>query len=252
VGAEIWGVVQHEPLLMHLSFPLCRHPPWSLKGTRYLNEFLGELRGVWKDMPGREGTLLCELLRRTRTLQSLPQGVVWKMLSDPLLSQLDLEWEASTAVRERKRIADVGFLLSSGFLCGLRGEEIMKIDLSSVIKYLEVGGRHPTCPHVIVALLGRLKGETGERYHMMVMARVSRSGIDGGVWADRVAEVNIGSGRRKGYMFTRGKERQAKIANFESKLIKRIEGLRMIRPGLFKPGIDIAEAYSLFRSLRRC
>jgi hypothetical protein len=89
VGAEIWGVVQHEPpLLMYLSFPLCRHPPWSLKGTRYLDEFLGELHGVWKDMPGREGTLLCELLRHTRTLQSLPQGVVRKMLSDPRWSSV--------------------------------------------------------------------------------------------------------------------------------------------------------------------
>jgi hypothetical protein len=35
-----------------------------------------------------------------------------------LLSQLDSEWESSAVVWERKRIADVGFLLSLGFLCG--------------------------------------------------------------------------------------------------------------------------------------
>jgi hypothetical protein len=88
-----------------------------------------------------------------------------------LLEQLNLEWEASTGDRERRQIADMGFVLATGFLCGLRGKEIMKIDLGGLIKYLEPGRNHMACPHLIVALLGRLKGETGERYHMMVMSR---------------------------------------------------------------------------------
>jgi hypothetical protein len=44
VGTDVWGACQHEPLLMFISFPLCRHPPWSLKKTGYLAEFCGELR----------------------------------------------------------------------------------------------------------------------------------------------------------------------------------------------------------------
>jgi hypothetical protein len=85
---------------------------------------------------------------------------------------------------ERKRIADSGFVIAAGFLCGLRGEEIMKVDLGGLIKYLESGRNHATCPHLIVALLGSLKGETGEGYHMMVMARELQSGIIAGIWAD--------------------------------------------------------------------
>jgi hypothetical protein len=83
VGTEVWGKVQHEPLLMYISFPLCRHPPWSLKKTRYMAEFCGELRGVWETVPERAGTLLRELFVRTRGLQSLSKGVVRRMLSDP-------------------------------------------------------------------------------------------------------------------------------------------------------------------------
>jgi hypothetical protein len=60
----------------------------------------------------------------------------------------------------------------------------MKIDLGGLIKYLEAGRVHLECLHVIVLLLGRLKGETGECYHMMVMARELRSGIVGGIWAN--------------------------------------------------------------------
>jgi hypothetical protein len=62
----------------------------------------------------------------------------------------------------------MGFVIAAVFLwlCELRGEEIMKVDLGGLIKYLESGRNHATCPHLIVALLGRLKGETGERYHI--------------------------------------------------------------------------------------
>ena len=119
-----------------------------------------------------------------------------------LLEQLDSEWEVASCDSERKRIADMGLVIAAGFLCGLRGEEIMKVDLGGLMKYLDPGRDHATCPHLIVALLGRLKGETGERYHMMVMSRVSRSGIVGGIWADRVVEVNRRNGRTKGYVFT--------------------------------------------------
>jgi len=47
----------------------------------------------------------------------------------------------------------------------------MKVDLGGLMKHLEKGRNHASCPHLIVALMGRLKGETGERCHAMVMAR---------------------------------------------------------------------------------
>jgi hypothetical protein len=145
-----------------------------------------------------------------------------------LLEQLDSEREVATGNRERKRIADMAFVITAGFLCGLRGEEIMKLDLGGLIKYLEPGKNHVACPHLIVALLGRLEGESGERYHMMVMARESRSAIIGGIWADRVVEVNRRNRRIKGYVFTKGRARQAKIGNFEDEFINPLEGLRFI------------------------
>jgi hypothetical protein len=49
----------------------------------HLVEFCGELRGVWETLPERAGALLRKLLSRTKLLQSLPQGVVRVMLSDP-------------------------------------------------------------------------------------------------------------------------------------------------------------------------
>ena len=76
VNSGVWDKYQHEPLLMFVSFPLCRHPPWSLQGTNNLANFRRELRGVWPALPERAGPLLRKLLQRTREFQSMPEGVV--------------------------------------------------------------------------------------------------------------------------------------------------------------------------------
>ena len=49
-------------------------------------------------------------------------------------------------------------------------------------------GEHEDCPHAMVPLLGRLKGETGERHQMMILARLTNSGLEPGKWADRLGE----------------------------------------------------------------
>jgi hypothetical protein len=91
VGSSIWGKKMHEPLLMFIFFPLCRHPPWSLRGTNYLESFCGKLCSLWETVPGGARNLLLELLERTRSFQSMPEGLVrpmlssdyWRSLSDP-------------------------------------------------------------------------------------------------------------------------------------------------------------------------
>jgi hypothetical protein len=81
VGSRVWGKHLHEPLLMFISFPLCRHPPWSLRGTNYLESFCRKLRGMWEALPDGTGPFLRELLECTRSFQSMPEGLVRPMLS---------------------------------------------------------------------------------------------------------------------------------------------------------------------------
>jgi hypothetical protein len=74
------------------------------------------------------------------------------------LEQLDLESKITTNDRERKHINNMGFLISANFLCGLRGEEIMKINLGGLIKYLEAGGSHMECPSCQCSIVGKIEG----------------------------------------------------------------------------------------------
>jgi hypothetical protein len=172
-------------------------------------------------------------------------------IMNALLVTLNEEWEDATTLETRAKVAEMAFVLVSGYCCGLRGEEIVKADLAGFLKYLEVGRQDVEHPHVIVPLIGRIKGETGERYHMCVLARETKSGIQGGIWADRLAAVNKERGRYRGPLFRTKKGHRAKIGDFESDFLARMEQLKIVRKSLFEPGVEISESYSLFRSLRR-
>ena len=103
-----------------------------------------------------------------------------------LVDHLDYDYGRCDTDGEKDKVVEFANVLIMGYVNGLRGEEIMKIDAAGLLKYLDTGAQHQKFPHVIVALVGRLKGETGERYHMIPMARVTRTGIPCGKWADRL------------------------------------------------------------------
>jgi hypothetical protein len=104
-----------------------------------------------------------------------------------IIATLELEWIEATTEAERDKITEFASLMMFGFLCSLRGEKIVKADTAGFVKFLlEVSREHPECPDLVVPLLGRLKGEMSERYHMMIFARETVSGLEPGKWADRM------------------------------------------------------------------
>jgi hypothetical protein len=84
---------------------------------------------------------------------------------------------------------------------------------------------------------------------MCGLARETKSGIQAGIWADCVALVNMQHGRHQGPLFRNKKGLREKIGDFENEFLEQKIWLKMSRPGLFEPGVDIAESYSLFHSL---
>ena len=99
-----------------------------------------------------------------------------------LLDQLNHDYDTSKSQEKQDYVVEFASVLLFGYLLGLRGEEIMKVDAGGFLKYLDIGAAHTQHPHVIVPLIGRLKGETGERYHMLVMSRLTKTGIPAGKW----------------------------------------------------------------------
>jgi hypothetical protein len=97
-----------------------------------------------------------------------------------LMSRFELGWEATVGIRERQGQVLFPSLFSVlSFAGGLRGDETPKIDLAGVRKYYPEATAHAIHPHVVIAILGRIKGEPGEIYHLMPMAlRWLRRAID--------------------------------------------------------------------------
>ena len=168
-----------------------------------------------------------------------------------LLRQLEEDWEETKSVRARDKIVTFANVLTFGFGCALRGEEIPKTDAAGFLKYLEVGAQDEKCPHVVVPLMGRLKGETGERYHLMILSRRTTSGIECGKWADRLGESLRRRGIVSGPVFLNHKKKQAKIGDFQDEFVFRLTRARASKPSLFAPDVVIEEVYHLRRSLRR-
>jgi len=168
-----------------------------------------------------------------------------------MISHLEEDWEAARNDMDRDAVCEFATILITGFLCGLRGEEIMKMDISGLLRYIETGAQHREHPHVVVALVGRLKGEMGERYHMIILARVTQSGIKAGVWMDRLCSSLKRRDRLNGFVFRNKGGRQRKIGSFDPEFHERLNRVRDEKPRLFEPNQDITDAFSLRRSLRR-
>jgi hypothetical protein len=58
-----------------------------------------------------------------------------------LMNHLEEDWEDAytDTDAEKDKIAIFANLLNFGYLCGHRGEEIMKTDVAGFLKYLDVG-----------------------------------------------------------------------------------------------------------------
>lgn len=103
----------------------------------------------------------------------------------------------------------------------------------------------------MVPLVGRLKGETGENYHLLPMSRLTRSGIPAGRWADRLANLLVKQKRIMGFVFQDEKGHQAKIGKYDLEFHRRLEIVQLRRGDLFETNVNVADAYGLRRSLRR-
>jgi len=99
----------------------------------------------------------------------------------------------------------------------------MKTDISGLLKYFDVGAGDETFQHVVVPLIGRLKEELGERYHMLIMARVTRIGIQSGKWMDRWCLSLVRRDRWNGFLFQEKKGQQRKIGSYDGQFFERLE-----------------------------
>jgi hypothetical protein len=172
-----------------------------------------------------------------------------------LLINLDTEFLATgTTLLRRRTIIMLGAVLVVGFCGALRGNEIFLVEGSYLCHYKRKGRMHRT-PYVVIPMMGRFKGETGERNVLRVLAGITKSGINVALWVTRLIDLLEREERHhiekpgpafcdeKGFVLSYG------LVNgwFHDELIK----IQQTHPDLIAGDLDVIEAYNIYRSLRR-
>ena len=92
--------------------------------------------------------------------------------------------------------------MAIGFCGGFRGEELFLTSLKGILEICEETRKKKDPSHIMVKLKGRIKGETGEKWHMLPLVEIMESGIEVRKWARIWLEVLVKEdGQLEGWVF---------------------------------------------------
>ena len=98
--------------------------------------------------------------------------------------------------RGNKRAADSknGVIMAGGYISvcygySLRGNEGFLINGDRLVSHIKLGKHERPTPHVCVTLLGKFKGESGDKMQVFPLANVTKSGVKIRWWLEQVANI---------------------------------------------------------------
>ena len=172
-----------------------------------------------------------------------------------ILHAYEVELKCKTTSKTRRRVIIMsGSSLVIGYCGGLRGGEITLAEATSTCQLINEGTDKATSPHVVVCLMGRFKGETGERNVLLPFASVTTSGIKIRWWIEQLVQVLVLEGRSEGnpgpaFCDKEGFVLPARV--FNTAFHASLENVQVQRPDLIPAWIKVIEIYHYYRSLRR-
>lgn len=149
----------------------------------------------------------------------------------------------------------------------LRGHEGFYLDIAATRKHINEGrdgvtpGKALTTklltekearnlPQVCICLLGKFKGETGERYHSIIVANESSSGLRPRFWLERLLEVCSDEGRLSGYAFNNANGSRPSPTEYNANIRQYFKAIQEEEEGLVDPNIDTIR-FGISRTYRK-
>ena len=181
-----------------------------------------------------------------------PNRAISNPLMGELLSLAENKVRDADSQAERQR-----WLLAGGYFCicyvfSLISPEGLMVDLEGLIKFNPLTTQRES---TVVPLLGRVKGESHTRQHLLTSVNVTSSGIQVKAWVQRILAVHRLNRRSKGPAFINIDGLQASTADMNDLFLEALAEIYESQPDLFAVDIksagDIADKYNVFRSFRR-
>ena len=160
--------------------------------------------------------------------------------------------EEGNYVSVRKSVL-LGTTLVVGFVCALRGNEILMVDAHGLQSHLRYGAeeRDGIDAHVVIPMLGQFKNEDGDRYHLVVSVATTESGIQVREWIMKWCEFLRAERRTTGPAFCAMDGEVIITRELDDAFHDQLEFVQENRPDLIDATVDVREQYSIYRSLRR-
>ena len=232
----------------HEASALSNVPHWTFKDlrgrTQHLSNCPTDSRFFVKFAEG----VLMRMGRDIRSNTALDHRILLLILSN-----LDNQISSEVLTLERKSfLIVVGTYLVVTFCASLRGNEGFMMDLAPMREHLQFGEDDPEgLNHVVICLLGRFKGETNTRWHMLLLAAVTNSGLNPRSWVKRLVkdkeERNLVSGPAisdsQGFILAHHL--------IDEEFHTQLELVQLQRPDLIPNAISVRKDYGIFRSCRK-
>jgi len=168
-----------------------------------------------------------------------------------LMNSLDNEWSSTQDPEVRELVASIGAYSIVAFCGSFRGPEVFLVDLFGLRKYMQQHPRDDGVECIIVPLLGRFRGETGEQYYLKPLAAVTSSGLNVRLWLRRLIFVREVQGRLQGPAFSDEEGNIAHSCKYELAIMDHLAAIQEADPDLIPKDMGIYEEFGISRSFRR-
>jgi hypothetical protein len=148
----------------------------------------------------------------------------------------------------------MGLWFLGGFCTGLRGEEMLLLELAGSVNSLRFIQIPPPGlpPHFDFVVSGPTKGNrlSGAKFKIHCVATTSGTGLQPGKWARRYGLCLHQKGTTRGPLFYRSLAYPA-LHEFEDDFMSILEAVQQQHPELIEASLDVRDSFGIFRSLRR-
>jgi len=168
---------------------------------------------------------------------------------------MNLQGDANKVDRLRWIFSGTYFAVS--YVISLRGPEGLLLELEGLRRHFNshFGNDGDPSSHVVIALLGQVKGEHNERQHLIPSVNQTKSGIQVRRWLRRTIAANYAEGRVSGPALCDERGVVLTTRTMNEMLHEMLEEIRGEHKTLFLGDIvsraDIEEKYNVYRSFRR-
>jgi hypothetical protein len=165
---------------------------------------------------------------------------------------LERVWKNAKSQAQKRRTCEMGAWIMGGFCTGLRGEEMLLIDMlgtaTSVQRLMKDGASDP---HFKFVIIGRTKGvqQDGKSFAIPCVKVTKGTGLRPGIWVKRLMNMKMLAGETHGKVFVR-KLRPSKLMEFEDDFYAVLEEVQCTTD-LISKEICVRDEFGLSRSLRR-